>query len=131
MVNKEQIRSVTINDPNYPELLRQIKKPPEELYYRGDFNLCHTPCLAVVGSRKATPYGKWAAYNISKLAAEHGVTIVSGMASGIDSYAHMGALDAEGKTIAVLGCGPDICYPRTNRDLMDRIVRFGLILSEY
>ena len=89
MVNKEQIRSVTINDPNYPELLRQIKKPPEELYYRGDFNLCHTPCLAVVGSR-ATPYGKWAAYNISKLAAEHGVTIVSGMASGIDSYAHMG-----------------------------------------
>lgn len=131
MVNKEQIRSVTINDPNYPELLNQIKKPPEELYYRGNFNLCHTPCLAVVGSRKATPYGKWAAYNISKLAAEHGVTIVSGMASGIDSCAHMGALDAGGKTIAVLGCGPDICYPRTNRDLMDRIVRLGLILSEY
>ncbi|MGI6732784.1 MAG: DNA-processing protein DprA [Anaerovoracaceae bacterium] len=131
MVNQELIDSVSLDEPRYPELLKQIKNPPLKLYYRGDFDLCNSPCLAVVGARKATPYGKWAAYNISKRAAEHGVTIVSGMASGIDACAHMGALDVEGKTIAVLGCGPDICYPRTNSGLMKRIARLGLILSEY
>lgn len=131
MDNREQIHSVSIGESDYPELLTGIKRPPLKLYYRGDWDLCNTPCLAVVGARKATPYGKWAAYNISKRAAEHGVTIVSGMASGIDSCAHMGALDAGGKTIAVLGCGPDICYPRTNSGLMSRIARLGLILSEY
>ena len=125
------IREISLKDEGFPELLRAIKNPPSTMYYKGNLNLCDTPCLAVVGARKATPYGKWAAYHIAKRAAEHGVTIVSGMASGIDSCGHMGALDAGGNTIAVLGCGPDICYPRTNRDLMNRIARAGLILSEY
>ncbi|MFA5636120.1 MAG: DNA-processing protein DprA [Anaerovoracaceae bacterium] len=125
------IREISLKDEGFPELLRAIKNPPSTMYYKGNLNLCDTPCLAVVGARKATPYGKWAAYHIAKRAAEHGVTIVSGMASGIDSCGHMGALDAGGNTIAVLGCGPDICYPRTNRDLMNRISRAGLILSEY
>lgn len=128
---EKSIREISLGDADYPELLRSIKNPPPTLYYRGNLDLCGTPCLAVVGARKATPYGKWVAYNIAKRAAEHGVTIISGMASGIDSCGHLGALDAGGNTIAVLGCGPDICYPRTNRELMNRIARTGLILSEY
>ena len=128
---EKHILEICLSDVAFPELLKTIKNPPSKLYYVGNLDLCNTPCLAVVGSRKATPYGKWAAYHIAKRAAEHGVTIVSGMASGIDSCGHMGALDAGGNTIAVLGCGPDVCYPRTNRELMDRISRTGLILSEY
>ncbi len=129
--DRGQIRTVTSEDSGFPKLLKAIKQPPVQLYYRGCLALCDTSCLAIVGSRKATPYGRWAAYHIAKRAAENGVTIVSGMASGIDSCSHMGALDAGGNTIAVLGCGPDICYPRTNSGLMDRIIRLGLILSEY
>ncbi len=125
------IEKVSYSDRDYPELLKTIKNPPQKLYYKGNLSICNTPCLAVVGARKSTPYGKWAAYNIAKRAAEHGVTIVSGMAAGIDACGHMGALDAGGKTIAVLGCGPDICYPRTNKDLMARINEHGLIISEY
>ncbi len=132
MINlAERIKMTRIKDSNYPELLSTIASPPEKLYYRGRFQLSNNPCLAIVGSRKATPYGKWAAYNIAKRVAEHGVTVVSGLASGIDACGHLGALDAGGETIAVLGCGPDICYPRTNRDLMERIACEGLILSEY
>lgn len=127
----EKINKITINSKIYPHLLRLIKNPPKTLYYQGDFSLCNSLCLAVVGARKATPYGKWAAYNIARRAAEHGVTIVSGMASGIDSASHRGALDGNGKTIAVLGCGIDICYPKNNKELMKRIKVGGLILSEY
>ncbi|GAB1475654.1 DNA-processing protein DprA [Bacillota bacterium] len=125
------IKEIYPDDAEFPGLLKSIADPPSHLYCIGNKALMDSPCLAIVGSRKATPYGKWAAYNIAKLAAEHGVTIVSGMASGIDACAHLGALDAEGCTIAVLGCGPDICYPKTNRNLMDRISRLGLVISEY
>ncbi|HPO04917.1 MAG TPA: DNA-processing protein DprA [Bacillota bacterium] len=128
---ENRIKAISIDNDGYPELLRVIENPPEVLYYIGDLGICSTLCLAVVGARKATPYGKWAAYNISKLTAEHGVTIISGMASGIDTCGHLGALAAGGSTIAVLGCGPDICYPRTNRELMNKIAQQGLILSEY
>ena len=131
MHEKDEIKSLTIESQDYPNLLRLIKDPPETLYYRGDISFCNTVCLAVVGARKATPYGKWAAYHIAKRAAEHGVTIVSGMASGIDSCGHRGALDGGGKTIAVLGCGVDVCYPRNNKELMERIAAQGLVVSEY
>lgn len=124
-------KKILIDDLRYPDSLKTIKNPPQQLYCKGDLSLFNTPCLAVVGSRKATPYGKWAAYNIAKRAAEHGVTIVSGMASGIDTCGHMGALDGKGKTIAVLGCGPDICYPRKNRELMHKIEKRGLVITEY
>ncbi len=128
---KSLVSAVNCDEEGYPELLQTIKNRPSQLYYRGNLDLCKTPCLAVVGARKATPYGRWAAYNIARRAAEHGVTIVSGLAAGIDSCGHRGALDARGNTIAVLGCGPDICYPETNRALMSRIAQSGLILSEY
>lgn len=131
MIKSMEIKTVAIDDHDYPELLKKITNPPSKLYYKGMLSLVDTPCLAVVGSRKATPYGRWASYKIAQRAAEYGVTIVSGMASGIDACGHMGALDVDGNTIAVLGCGPDICYPRTNKDLMERIGRAGLIITEY
>ena len=101
------------------------------LYYAGDISLASNPCVAVVGARKASEYGKWAANSIGKRLAEHNITVVSGMARGIDSFAHKGALSVMGKTIAILGCGIDICYPQENRALMDKICEKGLILSEY
>lgn len=126
-----RIKIVTRADCCYPELLDTIGNPPAKLYYAGDISIVNMPCLAIVGSRKATPYGRWAAFNIAKHAAEHGVVIVSGMATGIDTCGHLGALEGGGKTISVLGCGPDICYPNKNKELMSRIERLGLILSEY
>jgi len=122
---------VDMDSTDYPALLRFIKNPPKRLYYYGDLSLCQNLCLGIVGARKGSAYGKWAAFSIAKKAAEHGVAVVSGMAAGIDSAAHQGALDAEGKTIAVLGTGIDVCYPKGNRDLMETIKKRGLLLSEY
>ena len=85
----------------------------------------------MVGTRKPTEYGRWAAYKISKRLAEAGLTVVSGMAAGIDTLAHKGALAAGGRTIAVLGCGINICFPASNKALMREIEKRGLIISEY
>ena len=131
MLKEYEIGQVSIDSAAYPPLLRFIKDPPPILYYTGDLSLCEKLCLAVVGTRNGTPYGRWAAYNIARKAAEHGVVIVSGMAAGADAAAHKGALDCAGKTIAVLGSGPDVCYPKSNRDLWERIACSGLLLSEY
>lgn len=87
--------------------------------------------LAIVGSRKSTAYGRWAAYKFSKELVEWGITIVSGMALGIDSEGHKGALDGNGNTIAVLGCGIDKCYPLSNFELMNSIIANGTLISEY
>lgn len=130
-IGKDQIGEVKIGDRDYPELLNYIGNPPEKLYYAGDITLASKPSVAVVGARKATPYGKWAAYGFAKKLSEYGIAVVSGMAYGIDSHAHKGAVENRGKTIAVLGCGIDICYPESNRMLRDRILNNGLILSEY
>lgn len=121
---------VYINEENYPQQLKGIKDPPEYLYYVGDIHIANECCVAIVGSRSATEYGRWAAYHLGKRVAESQLAVVSGMAKGIDTCAHKGALTA-GKTIAVLGCGIDVCYPPSNRELRDAIVKKGLILSEY
>lgn len=115
----------------FPEGLRCIRPSVYRLFARGDVNLLATRCLAVVGSRKCTPYGAGVARYLGQNLARAGYTIVSGMASGIDACAHQGALDARGKTIAVLGCGIDICYPKGNLRLYERISKWGLLLSEY
>ena len=86
--------------------------------------------LAVVGSRKCSEYGRTTAMRIGETAARNNVTVVSGMAKGIDRFAHLGALKAGGKTIAVLGCGVNICYPKENRELYERIASQGLLISE-
>ncbi len=128
---KEKIREIKIDDETYPSLLRQIERPPEVLYAIGDIGILTQKCVAVVGARKASSYGRWVAWHIGRRLAEYGVATVSGLAYGCDAEAHLGALDAGGKTIAVMGCGVDICYPAANRQLRRRIAEQGLILSEY
>jgi len=117
--------------PAYPEQLRQISDPPPLLYVRGDASLLQRTSIAVVGSRAATSYGSRTAYQLGSRLAAAGVTVVSGMALGIDTDAHGGALAAGGSTIAVLGCGVDIVYPPGNRKLFDEIARRNLVISEY
>jgi len=125
------IKSVSFHDREYPQLLREIKKPPKELFYTGDISLASRLSVAVVGTRKATRYGIWAAMNLAEKLAEHGVVVTSGMAVGIDTCSHRGAIKGGGKTIAVLGSGLDICSPASNRKLMDEISEDGLLISEY
>ena len=118
-----------ISDALYPPLLREIKNPPQLLYCAGDLSLLKTRCVAVVGSRKITAYGRRIAAKVAGRLAACGVTVVSGMAIGIDGISHRSALDAGGKTIAVLGNGLDVMYPAANRDLKKDILRTGLLLS--
>ena len=126
-----EIRVLRQEDPDYPPLLRGIPEPPPCLYAIGDLGLLKQRTLAVVGSRKCSEYGKRVAMQIGKAAAQNRVTLVSGMAKGIDSFAHLGALRAGGKTIAVLGCGVDICYPRENEKIYAEIAEKGLLLSQF
>jgi DNA processing protein len=122
---------IALHDPKYPRPLRDIFDPPIALFVRGRVELLHSICVAVVGTRRPTPYGLAAAERLSADLAHAGVTIVSGMARGIDSAAHKGALAAGGNTIAVLGCGADIVYPSENRKLAAEIAARGLIVSEF
>lgn len=117
-------------DALYPPLLDTIGSAPAKLFVSGDPTILHTPCIAIVGTRKASPYGAWCAYELGKCAASYGITVVSGMASGIDAKAHWGALDGGGKTIAVLGTGLNVCYPMVNRPLYERIPKNGALVSE-
>ena len=125
------IKKLTIDEPAYPALLKQIKDPPKELYYAGDVSLLSTRCVAIVGSRKFTAYGRRIAGRIAGRLAACGVTVVSGMAIGIDGIGHRSALEAGGRTIAVLGNGLDVMYPAANRELKADILRRGLLISEY
>ncbi len=119
-------------DELYPPLLRMIPQPPKLLYYRGDPALAAAgPCVAMVGARRATEYGKYVAAKMAGRFAENGITVVSGMAAGIDSCSHKGALDAGGKTIAVLGNSLEICFPLNAKNLKKDIEEKGLLLSEY
>jgi len=124
--------AVTLADDNYPPLLREIIDPPLALHLRGDRSLLQREGLAVVGSRRASPYALNAARRIAEpLAGEAGLVIVSGLARGIDAAAHEAALDAGGTTIAVLGTGIDVIYPRSHTRLFRRIEEQGLIVSEF
>lgn len=133
---KERISSKKVvcmdrSDDIYPESLKNIPDPPQLLYKKGKIIKGDRNAIAIIGSRKCTSYGKNIAYKFAKELASYGVTIVSGMAYGIDSAAHRGALDGGGRTIAVLGCGVDICYPKSNANLMRDIIENGAVLSEY
>lgn len=118
-------------DVRYPGRLREIPDPPLVLYALGDVSLLESHCVAMVGSRSATTYGRRAAWLLAESLTTYGVTVVSGMALGIDSEAHHGALKSEGRTIAVLGSGLDVVYPSQNRQLYDHLRNKGLLLSEY
>lgn len=133
-LEKENIRMITINDPDYPFLLREIPNPPYILYARGQLKMNNHKLLAIVGSRKYTSYGSQVTQSFARDLSGAGITIVSGLAIGIDSYAHRGALEKEGKTIAVLGNGLDSAsiYPKVNFNLSRQIEdEGGLLLSEY
>ena len=122
---------VTLTDEAYPLLLKEICDPPLVLHVRGDRSLLTRPALAIVGSRRATPYGINAATQLAGQIASTGIVIVSGLALGIDAAAHASALETGGKTIAVLGTGIDVVYPRSNLRLLQRIAGEGLIVSEF
>lgn len=123
--------AVIHSDPRYPELLWATATPPPVLYYIGELPGPEDVCVSVVGTRRPTPYGCRCAFEIAAALARCGFWVVSGMALGIDSWSHKGALDSGGNTLAVLGCGPDIVYPRQNRSLYDRITHAGAVVSEY
>jgi len=122
---------VTLKDDDYPKRLREIYDPPMLLYVRGELKKEDELAVSIVGSRKTSPYGRWATEKISQELARRGVTIVSGMARGIDSLAHWGAISGGGRTIAVLGCGVDVIYPRENRNLFTKIIDHGAVISEF
>lgn len=125
------IGRITPGHAKYPAILKEIKDYPKELYYIGNIDILDKRCAAIVGSRNTNQYGRWAAVSMAEKLASHDVTVVSGMARGIDTCAHKGALKAGGRTIAVLGCGVDICYPKENHGLKKQIEEEGLIISEY
>ncbi|MGD8676466.1 MAG: DNA-processing protein DprA [Desulfobacterales bacterium] len=124
------VRIVTMTDPDYPALLLQIPDPPPFLYVRGKLE-SQCKAVAVVGSRIATRYGLSMAARLSAELAACGVTVVSGMARGVDTAAHEGALQSGGRTVAVLGSGLEKVYPAENRKLFQTIVRNGAVLSEF
>jgi len=128
----EKIEIIKIEDKGYPKLLKKIEDPPKILYIRGE--LPKKPCFAIVGTRRCSAYGKQIALEIAGGLAEVGLTIVSGMARGIDSFAHKGCLEREGKTIAVLGTGLDekSIYPQENLKLAREILeKGGCLISEF
>ena len=122
---------ITLEDTQYPELLKQTHDAPPILYAIGDVDLLNTPQIAIVGSRNCTPGGAKTAHEFAHYLAQSGLTICSGLAMGIDTQAHQGALDAHGKTIAVIGTGIDRIYPSRNKQLAYDIAERGLIVSEF
>lgn len=120
-------------DADYPSLLWEIPDPPPILYYRGSLRPNHDPRITVgiVGTRRPSSYGRRWTQRLSRHLSEQSFTIVSGMAAGIDACAHQSCLDSQGQTIAVLGTGVDVIYPRGNAHLYQRILETGLIVSEY
>jgi DNA processing protein len=122
---------ITIGDPRYPQALREIFDPPLLLFARGRVELLTSLAVAVVGTRRPTPYGLAVAERLSGDLSHAGLTIASGMARGVDTAAHKGALAAGGDTVAVLGCGVDVVYPTENRKLASDLAGKGLIVSEF
>jgi len=117
--------------PGYPSLLEEIPDPPLVLYARGHLDVLQSPCIAIVGTRRPTIYGLQMAQGIASDLGARGVCVVSGLARGIDGAAHRGCFESGGKTIAILGCGIDIVYPREHRQLTQNILEKGLLLSEF
>lgn len=119
------------HDPDYPALLRRISSPPLALFIAGDPTLLWHPAVAVVGSRSPTAGGRDNAFDFAQALSASGLAVISGLAAGIDTAAHEGALDVDGRTVAVLGTGPDVPYPRANTALHARIAETGAIVSEH
>ena len=125
------IQVLTWMDETYPERLKEIEQPPPVLYLRGEYLPEDTWAVAIVGTRRVTPYGRQVTEEIASYLAANGITVVSGLARGVDSIAHNAALKAGGRTLAVLGSGVDRIYPPENRALAEQIIERGVVLSDY
>lgn len=131
-MNENNIEIITINDKQYPDKLKVIYDPPIVLYVKGNKNILNDKSIAIIGCRMCTKYGENTSKKISYNLSINNINIISGLAKGIDSFAHKGSLAAQGKTIAVVGCGLDRVYPKENKELSDEIItRGGAIISEY
>jgi DNA processing protein len=122
---------VTLSSGAYPPLLKQISDPPLVLYIRGDSAVVSRHAIAIVGSRRPSAYGSSVAHRLAGDLAQRRLVVISGMARGIDSASHRGAVEAGGKTVAVLGSGADVIYPRENKRLSESIIESGAIISEF
>jgi DNA processing protein len=128
---REHCRFLVRGQPEFPSLLDEIYDPPLVLYLRGNLEVFAKPCVAIVGTRRPTPYGLQMAEGLASDLGMRGVAVVSGLARGIDAAAHRGSLDAGGWTVAVLGSGIDVIYPREHRRLSQEIEKRGVIISEF
>jgi DNA processing protein len=125
------VKVYTWNDEVYPKRLKEISQPPPVLFAKGSINVEDDWAVSVVGTRRVTPYGRQVATEIARFLAENGVTVVSGLARGVDAIAHQSALQAGGRTIAVLGSGVDVIYPPEHRKLAEEIAAQGAVISDY
>lgn len=131
-MEKEQIHIITYKDKTYPKKLRHIYEAPLVLYAKGNINCLNYNSIGIVGCRKCSEYGKFMSQKFSAELAKKNIVVVSGLARGIDTWAHLGCMKANGKTIAVLGSGLDIVYPAENRGVFNKIVESGgAVVSEY
>lgn len=130
-MNKNNIGFIAITDKEYPDSLRNIREAPYGLFYKGNINLLKGDIIAIIGSRNSTNYGEQVTKMLTKELIRFNITIISGGAKGIDTIAHKVALEEKGNTIAVLGCGIDVCYPACNNNLFKKIEERGLIISEF
>ena len=129
--NIDRCRLINWTEPEYPQTLLQIYDPPVLLYVRGDAQMLNLPCLSIVGTRRPTLYGTQMAERLGRDLAARGLVIVSGMARGIDAIGHQGAMAVSGRAIGVLGTGIDVCYPKENKKLYEKVLERGAILSEF
>ncbi len=130
-LDKKGIRIITCEQEEYPERLRQIQDNPYALYVKGELPKEEQKSVAIVGARKCSEYGYYMAKKLGEVLGKNNVSVISGLADGIDSAGQRGAVNLGGSTYAVLGCGVDICYPKSNRILYEQIAKTGGILSEY
>ncbi len=130
-IEKKHVKVMTWDDPDYPRRLKEINQAPPVLFINGSINVEDDWAVAVVGTRRVTPYGRQVAAEIARFLAQNGVTVVSGLARGVDAIAHQTALQAGGRTIAVLGSGVDVIYPPEHRKLANEIASQGALVSDY
>ena len=131
-IDTNKIKTIRLGDENYPEKLNHIYGKPQTLYVLGNEKLLNEKSIAIVGCRDCSKYGAKTAYKFGFELAKRNICVISGLARGIDTYSHLGAVNAKGKTIAVLGCGLDTIYPPENKDLYREILKNGgVIVTEY
>lgn len=130
-LDKEEIKFVSVYSDEFPEKLKNIPDPPFGLYVRGALPNPKIPCVSIVGARMCSDYGRFMAREFGRGLALAGVQVISGMARGVDGISQKAAIEADGKSFGILGCGVDICYPDENRDVYEKICLKGGLISEY